>query len=313
MNIVLTFDNSYVQHASALIASICVNNEPLITFFIISDYISSTNQKLLENMILSYNNQVTFLSLDKKVLEDFPIGEGTANTYVSLATYYRLFIPELIPQNVTRVIYLDCDVIVDGSLTNLWNIDLGDKCIAALQEQSILCRAGCERLNYPLNDLYFNAGVLVLNLDKIREKYSSKDYILYIKGHYREILFHDQDVLNKFFHTSKMFFPLRYNVMDSFLRKHAKLPSYYEYNINEIFEPIVIHYSGPIKPWHKECKNPYSDLYFKYLQLTPWKNSKSLKKYSTFKDIAIFRLKGLAKFILELLHIRYYSYITLKI
>lgn len=112
MNIVLTFDDSYVQHASVLIASVCSNNDGLINFFIISDYISEQNVKHINELVYAYKNSVTFIMLDKHSLEKFPIGEGTANTYVSLATYYRLLIPDLIPVEINKVIYLDCDIVV---------------------------------------------------------------------------------------------------------------------------------------------------------------------------------------------------------
>lgn len=311
MNIVLTFDDSYVQHASVLIASVCSNNDGLINFFIISDYISDQNVKHINELVYAYKNSVTFIMLDKHSLEKFPIGEGTANTYVSLATYYRLLIPDLIPLEINKVIYLDCDIVVNGDLSDLWNYDVSKVCLAALEEQPSLCFSGCKRLKYDQQYSYFNAGVLLLNLENIRKICTFNDFTTYIREHHKDILFHDQDVLNKFFHASKKFIPLKYNVMDACLLKKPNVSKLYIHNMEDIFRPIVIHYSGPIKPWHKECKNPYKSLYYHYLSNTFWKNYKSQNKYTTLKDVFVFRSKSFMKFVLELLHVHYYSYIKI--
>lgn len=312
MNIVLTFDDSYTQHAAALIASICTNCSTTVCFFIISDFISSDNIKHIEDLIYNYGQDVYFNFLDKSEIQKFPIGAGTANDYVTLATYYRLVIADILPQNIKKVIYLDCDIIVNQDLADLWNIDISNVCVAALEEQEKLSTNGARRLNYSQKYSYFNAGVLLLNLGKIRQKFSFCDFVSYIKEKEDKIMFHDQDVLNAFFHDSKKFLPLKYNVMDCFMQKKAQIPRRYRQETNSIMSPSIIHYSGPLKPWHVECKNPYKYLYFKYLRLTFWSNYKAKKKYIYPKDMVLYKLKTIVKEILEICHIRYYSYIKLQ-
>ena len=99
--------------------------------------------------------------------------------------------------------------------------------------------------------------------------------------------------------------------MDACLLKKPNVSKLYIHNMEDIFRPIVIHYSGPIKPWHKECKNPYKSLYYNYLRNTFWKNYKSQNKYTTLKDVFVFRSKSFMKLVLELLHVHYYSYIKI--
>lgn len=312
MNIVLTFDNSYTQHAAALIASICVNCSTPVCFFIISDFISSENKKHIEDLIYKYGQDVCFKFFDKTEIKKFPIGAGTANEYVTLATYYRLVIADILPQNIKKVIYLDCDIIVNQDLSDLWNIDMSNVCVAALEEQEKLSINAARRLNYSQKYSYFNAGVLLLNLEKIREQFSFCDFVSYINEKQDKIMFHDQDVLNSFFHDSKMFLPLKYNVMDCFMLKNASIPRRYKQEAKSIMSPSIIHYSGPLKPWHIECKNPYKYLYYKYLNLTFWSHYQAKKKYINPKDMAIYKLKTMVKVILEICHIRYYSYIKLQ-
>lgn len=308
MDIILTCDNSYCQHAAVLISSIC-NHNHINTFYIVSDYISKENMLLIEKLCTKYNAKVKLLTVDKKLMSNFPIGRNTINPYLSLATYYRLFIPELLPKNMDRIIYIDCDIVVNGSLKELWEMQLEEETyIVALEEMDKIKSASIRRLNYN-GKTYFNAGVLLLFINRLQKMKFTEKALDYINKNHGIIKYHDQDVLNALLYNHIQFIPLRYNVMDSFLRQNAILPERYKNQIDALYNPIVIHYTGVFKPWFIECNHPYKNLYFYYLSLTPWYNFTPTHKNKKLKEKLIYYLKSSCKVILSTLGIKKYSYL----
>lgn len=282
MNIVLTFDNNYTSHAAVVIISLCKNNIGCHHFHVITDYISEQNKGSLTTLVQSLGCNISFYAVNIKLLKDFPIGPGTTNTYVTLATYYRLFMIDILPQEVNKILYLDCDIVINGKLDRLWNWEFSSNaCIAAVEEQYKLGKKRAKALGYQESYSYFNAGVLLIDMTKIRRIYSIKKAIEYIKQNMNKIQFHDQDVLNALFYDKKDFFPLTFNVLDIFLLRKSTIPSRYLMELEDLKNPIIIHYSGPLKPWHRECIHPLKELYNKYLNQTIWKNNLPSYKYKT--------------------------------
>lgn len=309
MNIVLTLDNNYCQHAAVVIASVYLNNPGSHDFYIIIDYISTSNKQKLLRQISQTTCKIHFIVINKNQIINFPIGKNTANTYISLAAYYRLFLIDLLPSNIERILYLDCDTIVNKSLQSLWEWNFSpNACIAALEEQEKLVKERTKILQYPILHSYFNSGVILINLIKMRKYYSTAKAIEYIKEHKKSIKYHDQDVLNYFFHNKIDFIPLEFNVMDIFLYKGVQLQQRYIKEEKSLFAPKIIHFSGPMKPWFKECKHPYKTLYYYYLSKTEWKSYIPHSKFIRYQDKLMYHIKEIIKYILNMLNIGHYSY-----
>lgn len=309
MNIVLTLDNNYCQHAAVVIASVCYNNPQKHIFFIITDYISEHNIAILSKLVQSYNSTIIFRNINLDLTKNFPIGIHTANTYVTLATYYRLFMIDLLPSYIDKVLYLDCDLVVNGSLEELWNWEFkGITCIAAVEEQLSIGIKRTKALGYPQKYSYFNAGVLLVDVNKMREAYSYKKAINYIQQKKDIIQYHDQDVLNGLFYDKKEFLPLEFNVMDIYLYQRTKLPQRYINEEKSLLSPKIIHFSGPMKPWFKECKHPYKELYYFYLSNTEWRSYIPKSKFTKRQDKLIYLAKELTKKFLGLLRIKCYNF-----
>lgn len=309
MNILLTFDNNYSSHAGVVIASFVSNNVGSHNFYIVSDYISEDNKRKLKEC--APTSHFYYIGIDKHLAEMFPMGKRMANHYVSVAAYYRLFALSLLPASIERILYVDSDIVFRGNASALYNTPrLQDYCLLALEESSTMALAGCQRLGYPNSFSYFNSGVLLLNMHEIRKEYYFGQAVNYATSH--TIIFHDQDILNGLFHDKKAFFPLKYNVLDSFLICHAQLPQRYENQKEDLLNPVIVHFSGPLKPWYQECNNPYRCLYEKYLSMTPWRGEKPIVKYQTIKAKSAYLSKLFIKAILERLNLRYYHFIKIS-
>ena len=311
MDLLFTFDNNYTQHAGVTITSFLANNPGAHTIYIITDYISDVNQRLLADICRGSGSLISIQYVDQPTAKRFPVGEGTINPDLTIATYFRLFVTEVIPTSVEKILYLDCDMIIDDSLMPLWNSEFQEgKCIMGLEELPTLSTEGCLRLQYPVESSYFNAGVLLIDLKQLRTIYKLDDAIQFTLTH--TIKYHDQDVLNGLLHERKQFLDLRYNVMDTYLIRGMGFPPRYQKQREAIFHPAIIHYTGDVKPWHKESRNPYTYKYYEYLKLTPWKEYKPLFKHRTLKAMIVYLAKHGAKYLLDLLGVRKYRYINIK-
>lgn len=313
MDILLCLDNAYSPYATAVINSVCINNTGAHNFYIITDYISEENKDKIRKFSNDKGSNVYFLDIDKDDTKGFPIGRKTANTYISIATYFRLFLLRLLPQEVQKIIYLDCDLVVDGDISALWNTPMyEDKLILAVEDDNRSAQKGPKRLGYDSKFSYFNAGVMLVNVSGIRKICKHEDIINYIKNNTHKILYHDQDVLNAMFHKYVQFLPLRYNVLDFNYVKEHKLNERYKKENDAIFHPLIIHFSGSIKPWHTECRHPLKNKFQIYILHTPFDGFKTYCKYTTKKSKVNMIIKNSIKFILEKLHIRMFSYIDIR-
>lgn len=308
MNIILTFDNRYSQYAAVLMASICLYNN-VDNFFLISDYISDENKTKLEKVCTNGGAQATFLKVDIDTVKKFPIGGRTVNHYLSLATYYRLLIPSLLPENVSKVLYLDCDIIVNDSLSELWNFKTNeDTYVLAVEDKNVIISKAKERLQMG-GHAYFNAGVMLLMIDRLRKFHFTEKAISFISEHRDLIRMHDQDVLNALLYKHVQFLPLKYNVMDHYLYQSLDLPERYLSHKKDIYNPVIIHYTGAVKPWNIECKHPYKSLYQYYLDYTPWKGTPLFHKYLTRLERLNYLLKTNIKKTLNCLGMKKYAYL----
>lgn len=119
MNILLTLDDNYSPHAGVVISSFVHNNSGDHDFYIVSDFISYKNKTRLQEC--AQTSHLHFVKVDRCFAEKFPLGKGMANDYVSIATYYRLFALTLLPSDIKRILYIDCDVIIRQDITPLYN------------------------------------------------------------------------------------------------------------------------------------------------------------------------------------------------
>ena len=187
----------------------------------------------------------------------------------------------ILPDDVEKVLYLDCDIVVLGDISEFWNTDLSGCGAACIEDIGKDEDERYERLHYDRSYSYFNAGVLLINLDYWREHKVDKQCVKYFQTYPERILFNDQDLLNVVLHKDKVFVPLKWNMQDGFYRygmdkKVADWNSFRE----ELLHPVILHYTNK-KPWNYDSMHPLRSEYYKYLDMTPWQGQRplsSLKK-----------------------------------
>ncbi|MGL4902398.1 MAG: glycosyltransferase family 8 protein [Cetobacterium sp.] len=287
-NLVLIINekNSYGRHLGTTLLSVLKNSKEKWNIFIIYKNLSEETKIKLNKIIESYRSKVNYIEINKKDLDRFKVGEGT---HLSSIVFARLFIPELL-KNEERALYLDCDVVVLKPLEELYNMDLQGKSIGVILDGKKDQKSSLNRLNLSLDRTYFNAGVMVMDLKKLRENGKFLKTIDYCLNPDRELQLNEQDALNIIFENDYM----TNNIVWNYTHGNTEENSYIE---NEIG---IIHFTGDIKPWDCRSYSPYKHLYWKYLNETPWKGFEEENK--TLKNIL---KRELVKFKLKTRKIRY--------
>ena len=226
---------------------------------LLSQDVSDINVKNVKKMLSAWKN-ISLRVLDPSVLIDqytFHI-EG----HFSKETYYRLVLPELLP-NYDKVLYLDSDMIAMDDVAKIYDENIDGYLLAACHDADT---AGLyngyrkDKKDYTDKILklkepyqYFQAGVLLLNLEEFRKRYTTKQILDFAVSEKWQLL--DQDILNKLCEGAVKYIDMSWNVMVDFagIRINqiiALAPRW----LNEMYQearknPKIIHYAGPQKPW----------------------------------------------------------------
>lgn len=275
IHIACNIDSNYVRHCAVTLVSVFENNkEESFTAHIIARDLSETEREILTRLAARYNNQVCFYEPDIKLLEGFTIRKFSKR--ISMATYYRCILSELIPADIDRLLYLDCDIVVLGDLRPYWNTPIDHVGVAAVEDMGCREPERYEILKYPMEDSYFNAGVLLINLAYWRQHDIAHACIDYFHKYPERILFNDQDLLNSVLHKDKLLVDLKWNVQDAFYRRPKVMDENWKNRFAKVLKnPVILHYTNR-KPWEYDSQHPLRQAYFTYLDMTPWKGERVL-------------------------------------
>lgn len=189
------------------------------------------------------------------------------------AVYFRLFSATLLPLEVTKILYLDGDMIIMDNLRSLWETNLDGTAVAGVMNQKQRYTY-FNRLHYSSKLGYINTGVLLINLKYWREKQIESHFADFIYYHPDWIKWWDQDVLNYVLKEEKQLLRLKYNIQQFYYFKPEYSDLDYWTMGSEILDaqrlPIILHFCGRDKPWHADCKHPKASDFLDYKKKTIW-------------------------------------------
>lgn len=236
----------------------CKSSE--INFHIIASGLSDKLKVKLKGIGRHRFRGIYFYDVPQEILQyAFKIdGHATA------ANYYRLFLTEILPKSIDKVLYLDADLLVLDDLNDLWKVNIEDYAIAAVHHPN---PERSNALKIPVSE-YFNSGVMLINLDFWRKHDLVNQFFVFIKGHSYLLQYWDQDVLNCLLHRKVLFLQKKWNT-NSLDRSTS-----------------ILHFMGKHKPWsiHYDW-NKTKKMYFDYLLDTPFRyqNKKPLLRYLLYR------------------------------
>ncbi len=276
INIALSSDSNYAQHVAVVAVSILSNTQQPnnIHFYLLSDGIDENHCLKIRSSIEKFGAKLTICDLSQYNGFDHLFTSG----HISKAAYFRLDIPNILPIEVKKVIYIDVDLVVLKDIVDLWNIDLKGKPIGAVPDYGImaskrLVKQKHEVIGLDENEAYFNSGVVIMDLTQWRKhNYSQQVIDLAATGNFPH---HDQDALNKLFMDNWYELPLNWNVIPPVYNMLHKILFNREFRNKAIQARKnigVLHYAGRYKAWEFALYPRFNDKYYKYLKLTTYAN-----------------------------------------
>lgn len=272
VHIACSIDRNYVQHIGVTLTSLFENNVNCqFNIHLFSSEFKQSELESIQNICSSSGHIFKYYYLDPSLFEGFFL-----SNHITVASYYRIFIPQVLERSIEKIIYLDADLIIKRDILELWNTDMKGRMMGGIPDPN-QDNVNNTRLNIPLIHKYINAGVLLLNVKKWKEDNLTEKLTGYILSNYSIIYFHDQDTLNKILHDDSFTLPVKWNLQTAVfdLPRKKLIEVYGEKELNEALkDPCIIHYTGTSKPWDYLNLHPLRAAYFKYLKLTEWKDYK---------------------------------------
>jgi len=235
-------------------------------FFLLGNELDGILEKKILEKVESYGSSFEFLKIDNSAFHGFPVPH-----HFSKANYYRLLIPELIPYK--KAIYLDADIVVVNSLRDFLEIEIGDNVLAAVADPIYKWKI---ELGMKKDSTYFNSGVMLMNLERWKIQKITKKAFDFIENYPDRIRFVDQCALNAVIDGDFLELSPKFNQQAILFKKDFMfdlvnwLPQQIEEALNS---PVLIHYTGPSKPWEYNSNHPRKSEYWKAQKDSPFKLS----------------------------------------
>lgn len=255
MNILVTCDSGYAKQAALMLFSLQKKHPEIFLDIYAVGALQEGDIALMGAALETKTSRLTHLTFDGGFLKDAP----TTDRY-PVEMYYRIFAAQYLPTEMERVLYLDPDLVVTGSLEELYEIELGQAFFAAAShvgEETLLEKVNQKRLD--MEGIYINSGVMLLNLEALRQEQDIQAVLRYIAAHEKVLFLPDQDVISGLY-------------ADKILPLDARI-----YNMTErIFaagflkgmdtdwvcrHAAIIHYCGKNKPWKPMYKGKLDIFY----------------------------------------------------
>jgi lipopolysaccharide biosynthesis glycosyltransferase len=307
-------DDGYAMPLAVAIRSVLEHLDPerRLGVVVLDGGIAPANRARLLRSWSPERTRVAWLEPDARVFEEIPTWR-----YLNRVAYYRLLLPELLPPELPKVLYLDSDLVVLSDLGPLWESELGDWLCLAVQDATSpyvdaerampnwreCVRYGftvCPIANYVELGLapdarYFNSGVLVMNLAGWREERVTAQLLECMREYGDHLHAADQYPLNVVLAGRWGELDPRWNVPTLVHGSSSWRMSHFdEATFRRVLgEPFVVHWAGPEKPWNGRGSVPLPDLFHRYRALTAWSGMRGRAVIASFHLRA--RLRGPAK------------------
>ena len=291
MNVAYHSSDTFSSVLAVSMVSIMENNKDMesITFYVLEKQISEYNKQKLKEMVESYGRKIVLIPMpDMQKDFNFPIARVRKKWI--LDSYCRLFLGSILPKDVERVLYLDCDTLCHGDLQELWDIDLhGCYCGAVIDAVG---EHYYELFDMNKTSRYCNSGMVLFDLKRWREDSMEDKVAEYVRKKNGFVFFMEQSVMNivlqdriKVLHPKYNTYTLISALSDKELKwlRHCKR-FYSEAECDEARrDPRLMHLTNLFlvkgRPWIEGNTHPLKDMFMSYRTLTPWQDKPLMKHH----------------------------------
>lgn len=288
-------DDKYAHYLGISMKSLLDSqkNFQRIHIFIMDCGIGEENKKRLEEIVSEAGQSLDFVDMRNR-LESLNLNLGDKTWFV--ASYARLFLADIIPEEYDRVLYCDCDTIVKDSVEGFWNVDFKDELIAGVQDT--VDKFFLNVIGLAEGVKYINAGVILVNLKLWREENIKEEFKKIIEKFGGSVPHHDQGIINCASQNRRIVVPIKYNLTSNNYSFDAEtvekiyfLDEYYsqEEVDDAIANPVIVHFTTGLigRPWEEGSSHPEKDNFWAVVKRTPWKDLEMLPD-SRKKSLKIF-------------------------
>lgn len=268
MNIVIAINRHYIRYSYVMLTSLFLNNHHPINVYVLHRDLLAEDKEVFTPLQEQYHANFHFCTISDQLL---PSADVMASNSWGVETYFRLAIMDLLPDDVTRALYIDSDMIINAPLDELYFCDLGDKKIAACPD--FICQApfGDYRDEIfhemiPNGFVYFNAGLTLFSLENLRPNHCFNTYMEAARKLNYQIRFPDQDLLNYCHQNEILFFDSRrYNL---YARR-----AYTDYHLHytQVKKDVTVIHYATAKPWQGNFLHcDIEQIWWDYAKQTPF-------------------------------------------
>lgn len=268
-------DENYAMPLAAMLASVRMHldTQSYVDVHLLSLGISDKSRQKIAASIGTSRMVLHWHEVDESILRSLDLVLRPED-HISLASYARLLIPELISTDCERLIYLDCDLVCTRSIADLWMISLDDCPLLAARETVTGVKTASDKAGIRAwrelrlaNDMpLFNAGVMVLDVVQWRKRQLARLAFAYLRSARDYVRWHDQEAINVVLRGNWKMLPDQWNV--STFQTGSKKD---KYATQESVLPAIIHYNSEVKPWQSNYSLPYAKEFFEALDHSAWR------------------------------------------
>jgi lipopolysaccharide biosynthesis glycosyltransferase len=267
-------DAQYVTPLAVMLRSVLTNlsRDRTAAIYIMDGGVDPESRQKLGQSLPSGQATIEWMPVNAEAYSGAPLWGR-----MPVSTYYKLAVADNLPIDVHKAIWLDCDLIVTSDLARLWDVDLDGDHIRAAQDSIVplvsspFGIAAHDSLGIPATAKYFNAGVMVIDLDRWRADKVSQRVLDYLRRFGDSVFFWDQEGLNAVLAG-------KWGELDPRWNCNASVPPRRRRRLNAVGNTRaeanetawIIHWAGYLKPWRYPGRDPEKLLYFKYLDMTAW-------------------------------------------
>lgn len=267
MDILVISSKKFLSYLPVMLASLYENHAGTeINVYVMHSELEAEDFVLLQEQAELYNNHIHPILIDTSLLVGFPVRQQFPSIL-----YFRMFIADVLPQSVNRVLALDVDIIVRKSLRKFYDTDLENYYAAACEDLELNTARFKQKLQIPEESTYFNAGIMLFNLHKMREEGIGFKYFLQIaEENISRLTWFDQDIFNLALSSKCRIL----NVTDYNCPPALFDQLYGSDKSREEHFASIIHYLSPnYKPWNSIVASSGSiieNLWWDYAKRTPF-------------------------------------------
>ena len=260
LDVVFSINHDYLQHFTVALTSLLQHNHAIVRHvFLVYDFTLEHELASIEKYFATnYNIMLEHIQIN---IADF--AKMKVMQHHTIATYYRLILADILPPNLSHILYLDSDLVIESDLAALLDLNffVNQQPYYLYAVSDIIPKLGSISSKIIDYKDYFNAGVMYLNLDLMRADNVTEKLLITAVEKKDFLKFSDQDVLNLCFYQ-------RWGELEPSFNN----VSGHQEKLNWFITPKIIHYIGRVKPWHLNCRTPLRKRYWYYLRMTPYRN-----------------------------------------